>query len=50
MRVRLQAPEDRIAADLSCGSDRDVLPELTGLVREERFRERTGSSCGRRAH
>ena len=38
--LRLQALEDRIEADLGCGRERDVVPELEALVAEHPFRER----------
>jgi DNA-binding SARP family transcriptional activator len=40
---RLQALEDRIDADLQLGDDRDLVPELERLVREQPLRERLTS-------
>ena len=38
--VRLSALEDRIEAELECGRERDLVPELESLVRVEPHRER----------
>jgi YVTN family beta-propeller protein len=40
---RLQALEDRIEADLQLGQDRELVPELERLVREQPLRERPAS-------
>jgi predicted ATPase/DNA-binding SARP family transcriptional activator len=37
---RLRALEDRLEADLGCGREREIVPELQALVQEEPFRER----------
>jgi DNA-binding SARP family transcriptional activator len=41
--LRLQAVEDRVDAELQLGHDRDVVPELEGLVRDHPLRERPRS-------
>jgi DNA-binding SARP family transcriptional activator/Flp pilus assembly protein TadD len=38
--LHLQVIEDRLEADLGCGHERDVIPELLALVAEHPFRER----------
>jgi DNA-binding SARP family transcriptional activator/streptogramin lyase len=54
--LRLQALEQRIDADLACGRERTVLPELEALVTSNPLRERTRAQlmlalyrCGRQA-
>jgi DNA-binding SARP family transcriptional activator len=38
--LRLGAIEDRVHVDLACGKDRELVPELEGLVGEQPLRER----------
>jgi len=38
--LRLHVVEDRIEADLECGREREIVPELQALVQEHPFRER----------
>ncbi|HEX2128576.1 MAG TPA: BTAD domain-containing putative transcriptional regulator, partial [Solirubrobacterales bacterium] len=55
-QIRVGALEDRIAADLECGRDAELVPELEGLVASEPLRERLWEQlmlalyrCGRQA-